>query len=84
MRAPRSLAKPEEPIDSIDIHVFGDASRKGVSEAVYAVVHQPSGNCKGLVAAKARLARKSLAIPRLELRSAHMAANITQNAQLHP
>ena len=79
VRVPRSLAKPEEPIDAIDIHVFGDASREGVSAAVYTVIHQPSGNSKGLVAAKARLAKKSLTIPHLELVSAHMAANITQN-----
>ena len=61
------------------IHVFGDASREGMSAAVYTVIHQPSGSCKGLVAAKARLAKKSLTIPRLELVSAYMAANITQN-----
>ena len=43
VRVPRSLAKPEEPIDTIDIHVFGDASRESVSAAVYTVIHQPSG-----------------------------------------
>ena len=73
---PRSLAKPEEPIESIEVDSFGDASRIGVSAAVYAVIQQPSGADSGLVAAKSRLAKKGLTIPRLELMSGHMATNL--------
>ena len=37
---PRSLVQFQEMIQSIDLHAFGDASGKGVSAAVYAVVEQ--------------------------------------------
>ena len=46
---------------------------------MYAVVFQESGTNQGLVASKARLAKKSLTISHLELVSAHMAANPAQN-----
>ena len=52
----------------------------GVSTAVYAVVHQKSGVNHGLIAANSRLAKKSLTMPRLELVSAHLAANLAMNA----
>ena len=48
---------------------------------VYAVVHQASGVSRGLLAAKSRLAKKGLTIPRLELVSAHMAANLAENVK---
>ena len=48
----------------------------GVAAAVYAVVQQSSGQTQGLVAAKARLAKQRLTIPRLELVSGHMASNL--------
>ena len=78
---PRSLAKPEEPIQSIDLHAFGDASAKGVSATVFAVVQQPSGSNQGLLTAKLRLSKKGLTIPRLELVSGHMAANLVHNVK---
>ena len=40
---PRSLAKYKEPIDSVSLHVFGDASGVGVAAAAFTVVSQPSG-----------------------------------------
>ena len=76
---PRSLAKPEEHIKSIELHVFGDASAIGVSAAVYAIV--PSSVSSGLVTAKSRLAKKGLTIPRLELVSGHMATNLVHNVK---
>ena len=76
---PRSLAKPEEPIQLIDLHAFGDASAKGVSATVFAVVQQPSGSNQGLL--KSRLSKKGLTIPRLELVSGHMAANLVHNVK---
>jgi hypothetical protein len=78
---PRSLVRFREEIESIELHAFGDASGEGVSIAVYAIVHQPSGVSQGLVAAKSRLAKRGLTIPRLELVSAHMAANLVGNVQ---
>ena len=77
----RSLVKFRENIDSIELHAFGDASSQGVSIAVYAIVRQRSGVSQGLVAAKSRLAKQGLTIPRLELVSAHMAANLVSNVE---
>ena len=50
-----------------------------MSAAVYAVTHQATGLSQGLVTAKSRLAKKGLTIPRLELVSGHMAANLVDN-----
>ena len=78
---PRSIAAFEEPVDAVHPHAFGDTCSEGTCAAVYAVVHQQSGINQGLVAAKSRLAKKSLTIPRLELVSAHMAANLVDNVK---
>lgn len=77
----RCLAAHREEIDDIHLHSFGDASGKGVAAAVYAVVFQPSGVSQGLVAAKARLSKQGLTIPRLELVSGHMAVNLITNVK---
>ena len=79
--APRRLAKAEEPIESVELHAFGDASGIGDSAAVYAVIQQPTTVSSGLVAAKSRLAKKGLTIPRLELVSGHMATNLVNNVK---
>ena len=52
-----------------------------MSAAVYAVTYQPTGVSQGLVTAKSRLAKKGLTIPRLELMSGHMAANLVDNVK---
>ena len=49
--------------------------------AVYAVVKQDSGVVQGLVAARSRLAKTSLTIPRLELVAGHMAVNLAVNVR---
>ncbi len=77
----RTLAKHQEDFESIELHTFRDASIKGVSSVVYAVVRQESRVKYGLVAAKSRLAKQGLTIPRLELVSAHMAAYLVSNVQ---
>ena len=64
---PRSIAQDQEEINSINLHAFGEASSQGLSTAVYAVTHQPSGISQVLVAAKYRMGKKGLAIPRLQL-----------------
>ena len=76
---PRTLIKYQEPIQAIQLHAFGDVRGKGVAAAVYAVVTQVSGVNQGLVAAKARLAKQGLTIPRIELVSGHMAVNLIDN-----
>ena len=78
---PRSLAKYQEDTEAIDLHGFGDASGKGVSAAVYTVIHQAQGINQGLLTAKSRLSKKGLTIPRQELVSAHMAANLIHNVK---
>ena len=50
-----------------------------MAAAVYAVVVQEKGVNQGLVASRARLAKKGLTIPRLELVSRHMAVNLLSN-----
>ena len=77
----RSIPRYREPLEEVELHTFGDASGSGISAVVYAVVKQPSGVSVGLVAAKSRLAKKNLTIPRLELVSGHMAANLVGNVR---
>ena len=48
---------------------------------MYAVVKQPTSVNKGLVTAKARLAKQGLTIPRRELVLGHMAVNLLSNVQ---
>lgn len=78
---PRSLVGFKEDIGSIDLRVFGDAGGAGKATVTYAVFQQKSGKNQGLVAAKACLAKNGLTIPRLELVSAHIAANLTNNVR---
>lgn len=78
---PRAIARFEEDIEEVELHSFGDASKGGVGAAVYAVVRQQSGITQQLVAAKSRLAKQGLTIPRLELVSAHMATNLLMNVR---
>ena len=77
----RSLVRKLEKIDSIDLYSFGDASNNGVSAVVHAVVHQETDVNQGFVAAKARLAKKSLTIPRKKLVAGHMSANLVRNVK---
>ncbi|XP_020909539.1 uncharacterized protein LOC110247453 [Exaiptasia diaphana] len=76
---PRTLVNIDEAVKRIHLHGFGDASGKGVATAVYAVVEQESGINQGLVAARARLAKQGLTIPRLELVAGHMTVNLLTN-----
>ncbi len=78
---PRLIVNYREPVLSVELHTFGDASTKGVGAVVYSVVRQRSGTTQQLVAAKSRLAKEGLTIPRLELISAHMATNLVKNVQ---
>ena len=70
-----------ESIKAVELHSFGDTSGQGVSAAMYAVVRQAFGTPQGLVAAKARLAKQRLTIPRLEFEAGHMAVNVVDNVR---
>lgn len=76
---PRPVMNFREPVLSLELHPFGDASTQGVGTAVYAVIQQSSGTTQRLVAARGRLAKQGLTVPRLELISAHMATNLVIN-----
>ena len=78
---PRSLAQHQERIVRIDLHGFGDASNEGVASAVFSVVRQAQGTQQSLVTAKSRLAKQGLTIPRQQLVSAHMTANLISNVK---
>ena len=70
---------PQESTESTKRGVLANGNR--VSTAVYAVVNQELETSQGLVAAKARLAKRSTTIPRLELISAYMATNLICNVK---
>ena len=78
---PRSIASYQGPLQEIELHAFGDGSKQSVGAAVYAIVRQQSGTTQRLVAAKARLAKGGLSIPRLELVAAHMGTNLITNVK---
>ena len=78
---PRTITPHQQPIQEVTLHAFGDASAKGVSSVVYAVIKQKDGVATNIVTAKARLAKRGLTIPRLELVAGHMAANLIVNVQ---
>ena len=81
VKIPRSLAPAKKLVQGIDLHVFGDTSGTRTAAAVYAVVHQYSSTSQGLVTVKARLAKKGLTIPRLELVSINVAANLVNSVR---
>ena len=58
---------------------INDSSGFGTAACIYAVVTQSSGIIQRLLSAKSRLAKKVLAIPRLELVSGHTAVNFLVN-----
>ena len=78
---PRSIPTYREPIQEVQLHSFGDASKKGLCAVVYAVLQQESGKVQRLVTAKSRLAKTNLTIPRLELVAGHMAVNLAVNVR---
>ena len=78
---PRPLVPHQQPVKAITLHAFGDASKNGVSAAVYAVVEQDQATTQSLVCAKARLAKQTLTVPRLELVSGYMAVNLVTNVE---
>ena len=78
VKIPHSLATYKEPVQCIDLCMFGDTSETETAAALYAVVYQEVSTTKSLVVAKVGLAKKGITIPRLEVR-AHMAANLVEN-----
>ncbi|XP_046858560.1 uncharacterized protein LOC124452010 [Xenia sp. Carnegie-2017] len=75
-----SVLSFQEPC-SLEIHGFGDASGEGLCAVVYTVA-KPSRVTQELLAAKSRLAKRGMTIPRLELVASDMAANLVSNASI--
>ena len=73
----RAFRLQHEMIEAIDSHVFSDTNI--IAVALYAVIYQSSGTSQRLMAAKSRLCKKNVTIPRLELVAMHMAANLCKN-----
>ena len=64
---PRTLVPNFLPVTAVTLHGFGDASKIGVSETVYAVVQQGNNTTQGLVCSKSRLSKKNLSIPSIRI-----------------
>ena len=71
-----SVPMYNQKIQSVTLHVFADASSKGVCAAVDAVVDQLQGKNQGLLISNSRISKKNLTIPRLELIAACMLINL--------
>ena len=77
----RPVVHYREPVGDIQLHTFGDASIQGVGAAVYVYIRLPSGTTQRLVAAKGRLVKLGLILPRLEVVYAHTATNLVTNVR---
>ena len=82
VQIPSSLTLKQEPINSVELHIFGDANILGYYAVAHAVVSQPSKLNQGLVTNKSRLSRKDITTPRLELIATHMATNLATNIKV--
>ena len=80
IKVSRCIGLFKEPINTIELHSFVDASKDGVSAVFYTAVHQTCRTNQGLLGAKRRLSKKKLTIPRLELEAAHVASKLMENA----
>ena len=77
----RSIPTFQDEVLFVDLHVFGDAILKGASAILYAVVHQKDRRSQRILAAKSRLWKRTLTVPRLELVAVHMATNLMENTR---
>ena len=78
---PRSIPRERASITEIHIHGFADASILGCCGVIYVVAKQGELVSRGLLVSKARLAKRNLTIPRLELVSCHMVCNLIHNTK---
>ena len=79
VEVPRSIAPYLEDVTAVILHHLMDASKKAVSAETIVIVVQPSGYTQGLLSSKARLAKRGLSMPRKELVSCQMGANLATN-----
>ena len=67
LTVPRAITTHRHPVTYLTLLTISDASARGVSAAVYAVVVQDQGITQQLLIVKSCPAEKNLTIPRLEL-----------------
>jgi hypothetical protein len=79
VKVPRAITKKSDVIEGIQLHLFADASNLACCAVTVAVVEHKSGTVKGLLTSKSRISKKNTTIPRLELVSGQMAANMARN-----
>ena len=79
VEVPRAVPKFQAPVQHIDLHSSGDASKSGTSSATYVMIFQEAGTSQGLLGSNSRLSKKGLTMPKLELVASHMTANTLQN-----
>ena len=75
----RTFRLQHQKIEAIDFHFSSNKSIIRTAVALHAVIYHSSETLQGLVAAKSRLFKKNLTIPRLELVAMRMAANLCKN-----
>ena len=66
-------------VKAVNLHVFADTSNIACFAASTAVVESDTGVVKGLLTSKSRISKQNTSIPRLELVSGQMAANMVRN-----
>ena len=79
VKVPQSINKSIRRVKVVHLHIFADASTLACCAAAIAVVEGDTGVVKGLLASKSRISKRDTSIPRLELVSGHMAANMARN-----
>ena len=77
VKVPRSVTT--NSIKTIQLHIFADASNLACCAAAVAVVEHATGVGRMLLTSKSRISKRNTSIPRLELVSGHMAANLAKN-----
>ena len=76
---PRSITTVLEPIQWIDLHMFGDSSEMASATSGIAVIKHPSQITSGILSSRARVANRGVTMPRLELVANHMNVNMGCN-----
>ena len=79
VQIPRSIPTKLKSVTVVGIHIFREASIPGCCAATYRVVHQPSSITQNLIACKSKLSKYEITIPRLEIISTHLSANMGTN-----
>ena len=76
---PRSVSV--KAMKDVQLHGFDHASKVGICTAIYAVASDGVETTQGLLTSTARVAKKNQTIPRLELVSGHVVANMLDNTR---